>query len=64
MCLFNSIGRPGPVINQSQGRAAQAAADALTNERRNAQGFSASILGGALPSPSAGSFAREMLLGK
>ena len=61
MC-FMSMGRPGPAINNSAARSASAAADAAINERRSAQGFSASVLGGLSPT-NGPSLARQMLLG-
>ena len=62
MC-FMSMGKPPPVINNSAARSAQAAADAAVNDRRSAQGFSSSILGGMTPAPTP-PLARQMLLGR
>lgn len=56
---------PRPPANNvvDPNRAATAASDALVRDRRSAQGFSSTIMGGLLPPPPAASFARQMLLG-
>ena len=62
MCIFKTPSVPPP-INTDAGRASSAAADALVRERRSAQGFSSTILGGLGTGEQNGSLARQMLLG-
>lgn len=61
MCL--SPPSPPPAINTDPGRRSSAAADALLRERRQAQGFQSTILGGLGTGDPSGSLARQMLLG-
>lgn len=61
MCV--GIPRANPAANMDAGRIAQAASDSAVNERRGAQGFSSSILGGLTVNPNSPSLARQILLG-
>lgn len=62
MCIFKTP-KPPAAVNTDAGRASSAAADALTRERRSAEGFQSTILGGLGTGNPAGSLARQMLLG-
>jgi len=62
MCIFKTPSTP-PQVNTDAGRASSAAADALVRERRSAQGFDSTILGGLGTADPSGSLARQTLLG-